>query len=187
MTEGKTAPVSVTVQNGRNLLMRIVAALVLAPAAIALAYLGGWFWIALVTLAATTGLPIEDLSKWVGRLCAPVSLFIPAYLILVMGGFKELRRVWPAALVCGVSFSATQFGVSNYLGPYLTDILGSLAAVVAVMGWTIAVVSGVFVIVSVEVAVGVSGVEVLVLDAVTVGVAVAPCTVATITAISTKA
>jgi L-lactate transport len=89
--------------------------------------------IPLVTLAATTGLPIEDLSKWVGRLCAPVSLFIPAYLILVMGGFKELRRVWPAALVCGGSFAATQFFVSNYIGPYLTDILGSLAAVVSLI------------------------------------------------------
>src|SRR6202011_4920464 len=42
--------------------------------------------IPLVTLAATTGLPIEDLSKWVGRLCAPISLIIPAYLIAVMHG-----------------------------------------------------------------------------------------------------
>ena len=89
--------------------------------------------IPLVTLAATTGLPIEDLSKWVGRLCAPISLFIPAYLILVMGGPKALRRVWPAAAICGVSFAVTQFVVSNYIGPYLTDILSSLAAVVGLV------------------------------------------------------
>jgi L-lactate permease len=90
--------------------------------------------IPLVTLAATTGLPIEDLSRWVGRLCAPVSLFIPAYLVLVMGGRKELKRVWPAALVCGASFACVQFVVSNFIGPYLTDILSSLAAVISLVG-----------------------------------------------------
>jgi phosphatidate cytidylyltransferase len=45
----------------RNLLMRIIAALVLAPMAIAIAYYGGWFWIALVTLAAI-GLFVEWLT-----------------------------------------------------------------------------------------------------------------------------
>ena len=42
----------------RNLLMRVLAALVLAPAAIAIAYAGGWLWAALVTLAAI-GLYVE--------------------------------------------------------------------------------------------------------------------------------
>lgn len=89
--------------------------------------------IPLVTLAATTGLPIELLSKYVGRLCAPVALFIPAYLVLVLGGIKALRRVWPAATVCGACFAATQFLVSNFIGPYLTDILASLAAVLGLI------------------------------------------------------
>jgi lactate permease len=89
--------------------------------------------IPLVTLAATTGLPIEELSRWVGRLCAPISLIIPAYLVLVMGGVKELRRVWPAALACGASFASVQFVVSNFVGPYLTDILSSLAAIVSLV------------------------------------------------------
>ncbi len=89
--------------------------------------------IPLVTLAATTGIPIEVLSKYVGRLCAPVSLFIPAYLVLVMGGVRSLRRVWPAALVCGVSFAGMQFVISNFVAPYLTDILSSLAAIVALV------------------------------------------------------
>jgi lactate permease len=89
--------------------------------------------IPLVTLAATTGLPIEDLSRWVGRLCSPISLIIPAYLVLVMGGWKELKRVWPAALVCGASFASVQFVVSNFIGPYLTDILSSLAAIISLV------------------------------------------------------
>ena len=89
--------------------------------------------IPLVTLSATTGLPLQALSAQVGRLCAPVSLFIPAYLVVVMGGRSAIRRTWPAALVCGASFAGTQFVISNFVGPYLTDILGSLAAVVSLV------------------------------------------------------
>ena len=60
MTEGEAAPAAVAEQ-GRNLLMRVVAALVLAPTAIAVAYAGGWWWTALVTLAAI-GLYVEWLT-----------------------------------------------------------------------------------------------------------------------------
>ncbi len=90
--------------------------------------------IPLVTLAATTGLPIGELSAHVGQLCAPISFFIPAYLMLVMGGRKALANSWPAALACGLSFAFVQFTVSNFIGPYLTDILSSLAAVLALVG-----------------------------------------------------
>jgi lactate permease len=87
----------------------------------------------LVTLAGVTNLPLASLSADVGRICAPVSLFIPAYLMLVMGGFSALRAVWPAALVCGVCFALTQFLVSNFIGPYLTDILASLATMLGLV------------------------------------------------------
>jgi L-lactate permease len=69
----------------------------------------------------------------VGRICAPVSLFVPAYLILVMTGWKGLRGVLPAAAMCGVAFAGTQFLVSNYVGPQLTDILSSMAAMGALL------------------------------------------------------
>ncbi len=93
----------------------------------------GAIGIPLVTLAATTGLPLERLSADVGRLCAPVSALIPAYIVLVMGGARALQRVWPAALVCGFSFASMQWLISNFIGPYLTDILGSLAAIIAMV------------------------------------------------------
>jgi lactate permease len=83
----------------------------------------------LVTLASVTGLPLSGLSAEVGRICAPIALFIPAYLMVVMGGMRTLRAVWPGALVCGVCFAVVQFSVSRYWGPYLTDILASLAAI----------------------------------------------------------
>jgi lactate permease len=87
----------------------------------------------LIMLATVTGLPLLQLSAGVGRICAPVSLFIPAYLILVMGGWKALRGVLPAALVCGITFGGMQFFISNFVGAELTDILASLTAVVALV------------------------------------------------------
>ncbi len=87
----------------------------------------------LVMLQTVTRLPMSALSSNVGRICAPISLFVPAYLMLVMGGVKALRAVLPAAAICGIAFAGAQFYTSNFIGPYLTDILGSLAAIGALV------------------------------------------------------
>jgi lactate permease len=87
----------------------------------------------ITTLAVTTGLPLDRLSAGVGRICAPVSLFIPAYMIMVICGWSGLRGVLPAAAVCGIAFAGTQFAVSNFVGPQLTDILASMAAMGALI------------------------------------------------------
>ena len=88
----------------------------------------GSIGIPVITLQKVTGLSMARLSAGVGRICAPVSLIVPAYLIMVMGGWPALRGVLPAAIVCGVTFAGTQFLVSNFIGPELTDILSSMAA-----------------------------------------------------------
>lgn len=89
----------------------------------------GSIGIPVITLAGITGLPVEKLSAAVGRICAPVSVIVPAYLVLVMGGWRALGGVLPAALGCGVAFAGAQFYASNHIGPELTDILSSLAAI----------------------------------------------------------
>ena len=58
MTEGDAAPAATAEQGSRNLLLRVAAAIVLAPVALAIAYAGGWLWGALVTLASI-GLYVE--------------------------------------------------------------------------------------------------------------------------------
>jgi L-lactate transport len=87
----------------------------------------------ITTLAVTTGLPVDRLSAGVGRICAPVSLFIPAYMIAVMCGWSGLRGVLPAAAVCGIAFAGMQFVISNFIGPQLTDILASMASIGALV------------------------------------------------------
>jgi lactate permease len=89
----------------------------------------GSIGIPVVTLSLITGLPMDRLSAGVGRICAPISFLVPAYLIAVMGGWRGLAGVLPAAILCGGSFALAQFVVSNFVGPQLTDILSSLAAI----------------------------------------------------------
>lgn len=93
----------------------------------------GSIGIPLVTLAGTTGLPILALSGAVGRICAPISLFIPSYLLYVVAGWRGLRGVLPAALACGAAFASMQFLVSNFQGPYLTDIAASITSIVVLV------------------------------------------------------
>ncbi len=88
----------------------------------------GSIGIPVITLSGITGLELKSLSAAVGRICAPVSLIVPSYLIVVMGGWRAWRGVAPAALLCGVFFASAQFLVSNFVGPQLTDIISSLTA-----------------------------------------------------------
>ncbi len=86
-----------------------------------------------ITLAGITGLPLDKLSAAIGRICAPVSLFVPGYIVVVMGGWSALASVFPAALVCGAVFAGMQFLISNFVGPQLTDLIASLSAMLALV------------------------------------------------------
>ena len=54
------------------------------------------------------------LSAAVGRICAPVSLFIPAYMIAVMCGWSGLRGVLPAVAFCGIAFAESRGVAERY-------------------------------------------------------------------------
>lgn len=85
----------------------------------------------IITLAKVTGLPEMQLSAMAGRQLPLFSLIVPAWMVCTMAGRQGLRGVWPAVLVCGSTFAAVQFFISNYLGPSLTDVAGGVAAMVA--------------------------------------------------------
>jgi phosphatidate cytidylyltransferase len=96
VTEGDAAPAAVAEQGSRNLLTRVIAALVLAPSAIAIAYAGGWLWAALVTLAAT-GLYVEWLMI-VGAARQP-RVVAPGVAALVIAGFCLASGRFDASLL----------------------------------------------------------------------------------------
>jgi L-lactate permease len=93
----------------------------------------GAIGIPVITLAGITGLPLDKLSAATGRLCTPLSFITPAYLVVAMGGFGALSGVWLPVLLIGAVFAGTQFCVSSFIGPQLTDILASLASMVALV------------------------------------------------------
>jgi L-lactate transport len=95
----------------------------------------GGVGVPIVALAGVTGLEITKLSAMVGRQLPFLCLILPAYLAWIVAGMKGLRRSLPAALVAGSAFAATQFLVSNFWGPYATDILSSLASIVALVSF----------------------------------------------------
>jgi lactate permease len=87
----------------------------------------------IITLAKVTGLPEMQLSAMAGRQLPLFSLIIPAWMVCAMGGWRALRGVWPAVLVCGGTFAAVQFAISNFAGPSLTDVAGGVAAMIALV------------------------------------------------------
>ena len=109
MTDPEDAPAAASEPASRNLLTRIVAAAVLIPLAVAIAYAGGWLWTALVTLAAI-GLFLEWLTVvgLAGATRASVSGVVAlavAGLCLAIGRIDAALIVLALGLVVAVSMS----------------------------------------------------------------------------------
>jgi lactate permease len=80
----------------------------------------------IIGLAAVTGLPLLSLSASIGKIVAVLALAPPWILIYLVSGRRGLRTGWPLAIVGSLGYIAGQFPTSQWLGPYLPDILGSL-------------------------------------------------------------
>jgi phosphatidate cytidylyltransferase len=103
VTEDKAAPAA-SQTDSRNLLMRIAAAAVLIPLAVAIAYAGGWLWTALVTLAAI-GLFVEWLA--IVGLAGATRVTVPGVAALAVAGLCfAVGRLDAALVVLSVGFVA---------------------------------------------------------------------------------
>jgi lactate permease len=85
----------------------------------------------IITLAKVTGLDEHAISQMAGRQLPFFSLVVPAWMVATMAGWRSLRAVWPAVLVCGGSFAAVQFAMANYVGAALVDVVGGMASLAA--------------------------------------------------------
>ena len=133
---GFGAPVAITASILASLGFEPVSAAVLALLANTAPVAFGSIGIPVVTLGGLVA-PIlhKDvtqttlaLSAMVGRQLPLFSIIIPAYLIVVLAGWKKMRDILPAVLVTGISFAIVQFLVSNFVGPQLTDVLAALVS-----------------------------------------------------------
>ncbi|HEX7157130.1 MAG TPA: L-lactate permease [Burkholderiaceae bacterium] len=86
-------------------------------------------------LASVTGLDPYVLGAMVGRQLPFFSLIVPFWLIWAFAGFRGMKEVWPAILVCGVSFAIPQFLISNYVNPWIVDIGASIVSMACLVGF----------------------------------------------------
>jgi lactate permease len=82
----------------------------------------------IIALATVTNVPLLDLSASVGRIVAILALLPPWILIYLVTGRRGLRGVWPLPVVASLSYVVGQFPTSQWLGPYLPDIIGALVS-----------------------------------------------------------
>ena len=89
----------------------------------------------ILTLGEVTSLPTDDLGAMVGRQTPLLAVIVPLILVGMVDGRRGLRQTWPAAVVGGVAFAATQYATSNYISIQLTDIVASLASAAALVAF----------------------------------------------------
>ncbi|NOJ49510.1 phosphatidate cytidylyltransferase [Bradyrhizobium archetypum] len=141
MTEPEAAPAAASGSDKRNLAMRIAAAAVLIPLAVAIAYAGGWLWAALVTLAAI-GLFVEWLA--IVGFTGAMRVIVPGAAALAIAGVCfALRRLDAALIVLAVGFVAVaamaperrSWAVAGFLYAAAAEIASILVRLDSVKGF----------------------------------------------------
>jgi lactate permease len=84
-------------------------------------------------LASVTGLPESDLSAMVGRILPITAVIVPFWLVRAMVSWEETFEVFPAILVVGGSFAATQWFWANHMDSNLVDIAAGVVSLIATM------------------------------------------------------
>jgi lactate permease len=82
----------------------------------------------IIALAAVTGYSEFTLGAQVGRILPFFSVLVPFWLVWAYAGYKGMKEIWPAVAVAGVTFAIPQFLVSNFHGPWLTDIIAAVVS-----------------------------------------------------------
>ena len=86
-------------------------------------------------LASVTGLDPYLLGAMVGRQLPFFSLIVPFWLIWAFAGWRGMLQIWPAILVCGLSFAVPQFLISNFVNPWIVDVGASLISMACLIGF----------------------------------------------------
>src|SRR5712675_2113329 len=89
----------------------------------------------IIGLSSVTGIDPYLLGAMVGRQLPFFSLIVPAWLICAFAGWRGMVQIWPAIVVCGVSFAVPQFLISNFVNPWIVDIGASLICMACLIGF----------------------------------------------------
>src|SRR3954467_1286613 len=86
-------------------------------------------------LSSVTGIDPFLLGAMVGRQLPFFSLIVPFWLIWAFAGWKGMKDIWPAILVCGVSFAIPQFVISNFVNPWIVDIGAAIISMISLVAF----------------------------------------------------
>lgn len=89
--------------------------------------------IPIIAMTNLVGVEQKEVAAMVGRMLVPLSLSVPFFIVFLMDGFKGVRETFPGILVAAVSFTATQFFSSNFLGAELPDIASAIVSLFCTM------------------------------------------------------
>ncbi|MBV8175951.1 MAG: L-lactate permease [Verrucomicrobia bacterium] len=87
----------------------------------------------ILTAGALTGIAPHLIGSYVGRQTPVLACVVPLLLLVLVDGVRGIREIWPAAVVTGAAFAISQFVSSNYISVELTDIVASLAGLLALV------------------------------------------------------
>jgi lactate permease len=85
------------------------------------------------TLAAVTALNESDLNAMIGRILPFTAVIVPIWLVRTMVSWKETFEVFPAILVVGGSFAATQWFWANHMDSNLVDIAAGITSLIVTL------------------------------------------------------
>jgi lactate permease len=87
----------------------------------------------IIALSLATQLPLMQLSASIGKIVAILALLPPWVLIYLVSGWRGIRTGWPLAVVGSLAYIAGQFPTSQWVNPYLPDVVGALVCFAALM------------------------------------------------------
>jgi lactate permease len=76
--------------------------------------------------AGVSGIDVVVLGRIIGRQVPLLSLIVPAWLSVMLCGWRRSLEVLPALLVAGLLMSVTQLLISTYSGPWTAGILSGI-------------------------------------------------------------
>lgn len=93
----------------------------------------GSIGIPITTAGDVTGIKADLIGAMAGRQLPILTLIIPLWIVMIMGGWKAAKGVIPALVVAGISFAGAQFFASNYMNYQQTDLIASMVSIVALV------------------------------------------------------
>ena len=96
----------------------------------------GAIGIPIIVAADVSKLDLLSISSTVGIQVSIIAFIVPLWLSLVMCGVKRTVEIIHFLIFSGFIYASVLFLVSNYVGPYLPDLLASITTIAALLIFT---------------------------------------------------